>query len=137
MLSLTPEPLTADNLIDQLEMLGGMAVMQRQVLQYSRLEHHFAFCRLSPAALQQRLDEAGEVSGEMRTLMVDAGVAADEARHWHVLATARGLEYRAVSDAEAAFEAHLAAVLGGRYQRVLIALRLSDTRDLVFSDYLV
>lgn len=137
MLPLDPGPLTADNLIDQLEMLGGMAVMQNRVLQYSRLEHHFAFCYLETEALQQRLGEAGEVAAEMRTLLIDAGVTADDARHWHSLAITNDVEYQPVADAEAAFNRHLEAVQSGRYQRVLIALRLSDTSGMVFSDYIV
>lgn len=138
MWQLSPGPLTADTLLEQLEMLGGRAVVQGKVLQYSRLEYHFAFCTVDlPAGLRQRLDDAGQAAQEMRTLHIDAGVPVAEQADWAGYALVRGLEYQSVADADAAFSAHLDAVEGGLHDRILVSLRLTDSAVAVVSDYIV
>ncbi|QSR36765.1 hypothetical protein CFI10_17645 [Marinobacterium iners] len=127
------EPLSEHNLVEQLEMLGGLLVQQGDVLQFSLLDHHFALTRIEqPGALVRWLEKAADTAPDLRTLYIElpAGERASTAPPTR-------FEHCRVSGVEAAFDRHRMAAGALECDRVLISLALQDSSATLVCEYIV
>ncbi len=133
------QPLSTENLIEQLEMLGAVVVIQQQVLQLSLLDLHFAF-RWSDDLegwVKARRAEDTDIS----ILLID--VAAEDYQQSYFAKTAGMLkiDYAPLPNADAAFKQHRQQVECSLEQpgveRILISLRMSDSDQVLVCDYLI
>ena len=136
-------PLATDNLIGQLEMLGGLVVIQGPVLQLSLLDLHFAFCWVED--LERWVRQRHAESPELSIIFIDASASSNEQAFWQIGSHQLGLEYTPVADADAAFALHRRLVeqeealagAGRNVERILISLRMSDSERVLVADYIL
>lgn len=127
------EPLGEHNLVEQLEMLGGMLVQQGDVLQFSLLDHHFALTRIErPEALAHWLQQAADAAPDLRTLYIELPASEHDSTKTPVC-----FEYCRVSGIEAAFDRHRVAADGLECDRVLISLALQNSPATLVCEYIV
>ncbi len=132
------EPLTRENVLEQLEILGAIVVEQGRVLQVSLLDYHFAFRWVElPAGIQACREDVAIEAGDMRTGHIDLGADDEEQARWQRLSVEQQLSYHPVEDAEKAFAQHRQLVEAGEYERILISLRMSDGPQALVCDYVV
>ncbi len=138
MFRFTAEPLTRENVPEQLEMLGALVVLQGAVLQVSLLDYHFAFRWVElPAGLEVVREEVAQVADEMHTWHLDAGAGDEEQARLRRLAVEQRLEYCALTNAEQVFTQHRQLVETGACERILISLRMSGSPEALVCDYIV
>lgn len=136
-------PLATDNLIEQLEMLGGLVVIQGPVLQLSLLDLHFAFCWVED--LERWVRQRHAESPELSIVFIDASVSDSERAFWQNNPHELNLEYTPVADADSAFTLHRRLVeqeaalagAGRNVERILISLRMSDSERVLVADYIL
>lgn len=127
------EPLGEHNLVEQLEMLGGMLVQQGDVLQFSLLDHHFALTRIErPEALAHWLQQAADAAPDLRTLYIELPASEHDSTKTPVC-----FEYCRVSGIEAAFDRHRRAAGALECDRVLISLALQNSPATLVCEYIV
>ncbi|GAA0697327.1 hypothetical protein GCM10009104_27020 [Marinobacterium maritimum] len=132
------EPLTRENVLEQLEMLGAIVVEQGRVLQVSLLDYHFAFRWVElPAELEAIREKVAQVADEMHTWHLDVGASDEEQVRLRGLAVEKRLEYCPLMDTEQAFAQHRALAEAGECERILISLRMSDSPEALICDYIV
>lgn len=127
------EPLGEHNLVEQLEMLGGMLVQQGDVLQFSLLDHHFALTRIEqPEALARWLQKAADAAPDLRTLYIELPAGEDAST-----APPTSFQRCRVSGIEAAFDRHRRAAGALECDRVLISLALQNSPATLVCEYIV
>jgi hypothetical protein len=127
------EPLSEHNLVEQLEMLGGILVQQGDVLQFSLLDHHFALTRIEqPGALVRWLQRAADAAPDLRTLYIELPAGEHERT-----APPTSFQHCRVSGIETAFDRHRRAAGALECDRVLISLALQDSPATLVCEYIV
>ncbi len=131
------QPLSTENLLEQLEMLGAVLVIQRQVLQLSLLDLHFAFRWTDD--LEGWIQACRAEDTDISILFID--VAATKIEQSNLAQYARQLEidYSPQPDADTAFKLHRQQVEMEQpaVERILISLRMSDSDQVLVCDYIL
>jgi len=133
MFPFSAEPLREDNLVEQLEMLGGMLIQQGDVLQFSLLDHHVALRPVTrPEGLADWLQQAADAAPDLRTLYIELPAGDRDST-----AVPACFEHCPVGDIEAAFDRLRMAAGALEYERVLISLALQDSSVTRVCEYIV